>query len=204
MITTAFVNLWNQRVGAVAWNEATGVADFEYEPSFTRAGLDIAPVKMPVLGANGRIFSFNQLRDSSTFKGLPGLIADVLPDRFGNTMINAWLARAGRTENSMNPVEMLCFIGKRGMGALEFEPVIPKANDNATRVELDSLVTVAGAILTGRENFRTNLTKNEEKALLDILKIGTSAGGARAKAVIAYNEDTGEVRSGQAEAPAGF
>jgi len=204
MITSAFINLWDKRVGAIAWNVETGVADFEFEPSFIRAGLNIAPMKMQVYGAAGRIFSFNELRDSQTFKGLPGLLADVLPDKFGNTLINAWLARAGRAENSMNPVEMLCFIGTRGMGALEFEPVVPKGNDNASKIEIDSLVTTAEAILTGRENFHANLSENEEKALLDILKIGTSAGGARAKAVIAYNEKTGQIRSGQAEAPEGF
>ncbi|MFI5136220.1 MAG: type II toxin-antitoxin system HipA family toxin [Sphingobacteriales bacterium] len=204
MITTAFINLWNQRVGAIAWNIETGVADFEFEPSFTRTELDIAPIKMPVSNAAGRIFSFNELRGNATFKGLPGLLADVLPDKFGNTLINTWLARTGRPENSMNPIEMLCFIGHRGMGALEFEPVVPKVKDNATKIEVDSLISIAESILTGKQNFHANLPENEEKALLDILKIGTSAGGARAKALIAYNEKTGEVRSGQAEAPKGF
>jgi len=204
MITTAFIHLWGQRVGAVAWNVETGVADFEFEPAFTRGGLDVAPIKMPVSGAAGKIFSFNDLRDNSTFKGLPGLLADVLPDRFGNTLINTWLAQTGRPQNSMNPVEMLCFIGKRGIGALEFEPAVPNVKDTATKIEMDSLVSIAGTILTGRQNFSANLPENEEKALMDILKIGTSAGGARAKALIAYNEKTGEVRSGQADAPNGF
>ena len=204
MITTAFIHLWGQRVGAVAWNVETGVADFEYESSFTRGELDIAPIKMPVSGAAGKIFSFNELRDNSTFKGLPGLLADVLPDRFGNTLINTWLAQTGRPQNSMNPVEMLCFIGKRGIGALEFEPAVPNVKDTATKIEMDSLVSIAETILTGRQNFSANLPENEEKALMDILKIGTSAGGARAKALIAYNEKTGEVRSGQADAPNGF
>jgi len=204
MITTAFINLWGQRIGAVAWNAETGVADFEFEPAFTRTGLDIAPIKMPVSGAAGRIFSFNDLRDNTTFKGLPGLLADVLPDRFGNTLINTWLAQTGRPANSMNPVEMLCFIGKRGIGALEFEPAVPNIKDAATKIEVDSLVSIAETILTGRQNFRASLPEDEEKALMDILKIGTSAGGARAKALIAYNEKTGEVRSGQADAPKGF
>ncbi len=204
MITTAFIHLWGQRVGAVAWNAETGVADFEFEPSFTRGELDVAPIKMPVRDAARKIFSFNELRDNSTFKGLPGLLADVLPDRFGNTLINTWLAQTGRPQNSMNPVEMLCFIGKRGIGALEFEPAVPNIKDTATKIEVDSLVSIAGTILTGRQNFSANLPENEEKALMDILKIGTSAGGARAKALIAYNENTGEVRSGQADAPSGF
>jgi serine/threonine-protein kinase HipA len=204
MITTAFINLWDQRVGAIAWNADTGVADFEFEPAFISKELDIAPIKMPVSGATGRIFSFNELRDNTTFKGLPGLLADVLPDRFGNTLINAWLAQNGRAINSMNPVEMLCFTGKRGMGALEFEPVIPKTKDTSTKIEIDSLVSIAAEILTGKQKFNTSLSENEEKALTDILKIGTSAGGARAKALIAVNEKTGEIKSGQTEAPKGF
>ena len=204
MITTAFINLWGQRVGAVAWNAETGVADFEFEPAFTRGELDIAPIKMPVRGAAGRIFSFNELRSTDTFRGLPGLLADLLPDRFGNTLINTWLAQTGRPANSMNPVEMLCFIGKRGIGALEFEPAVPNIKETATKIEVDSMVAIAETILTGRQNFSANLSQDEEKALMDILKIGTSAGGARAKALIAYNEQTGEVRSGQAGAPKGF
>ncbi len=204
MINSAFINLWNERVGAIAWDADKGVANFEFEPSFLRSGLDIAPLKMPISAANGRIFSFPDLRDSQTFKGLPGLLADVLPDRYGNTLINAWLARVGRPADSMNPVEMLCFIGQRGMGALEFEPVEPKGKNTSTKLEVDSLVEISEAILSGRKDFQTDLSKDEEKGLLDILKIGTSAGGARAKAVIAYNPKTGEVRSGQAEAPKGF
>jgi serine/threonine-protein kinase HipA len=204
MINSAFINLWNERVGAIVWNADTGIADFEFEPAFLRKGLDIAPLKMPVNAANSRIFSFPELRDSQTFKGLPGLLADVLPDRYGNTLINTWLARNGRPADSMNPVEMLCFIGQRGMGALEFEPVVPKGKNTSTKLEVDNLVEISEAILSGRKNFHTDLSEDEEKGLLDILKIGTSAGGARAKAVIAYNPKTGEVRSGQAEAPKGF
>jgi serine/threonine-protein kinase HipA len=204
MINSAFINLWGERVGAIAWNADTGIADFEYEPGFLRSGLDIAPLKMPISAAGGRIYSFTELRDNQTFKGLPGLLADVLPDRYGNTLINTWLARAGRAADSMNPIEMLCFIGQRGMGALEFEPVVPKGRNISTKLEVDSLVEISEAILSGRKDFHTDLSADEEKGLLDILKIGTSAGGARAKAVIAYNSKTGEVRSGQAEAPKGF
>jgi serine/threonine-protein kinase HipA len=144
------------------------------------------------------------LANTSTFKGLPGLLADILPDRYGNALINTWLAQQGRPADSMNPVEMLCFIGKRGMGALEFEPVQPKGSNAATKIELDNLVNITAQILSNRENFETDLSKDEQKALMDILKVGTSAGGARAKAVIAYNETTGEIRSGQADAPSGF
>lgn len=203
MINNAFINIWGKRVGAIAWDPDTKFATFEYAPSFISQNIELAPVKMPM--HQGRtIFSFPELADTTTFKGLPGLLADILPDRYGNALINTWLAQEGRPADSMNPVEMLCFIGKRGMGALEFEPAQPKGSDTATKIELDNLVNIAAQILSNRENFETDLSKDEQKALTDILKVGTSAGGARAKAVIAYNETTGEVRSGQADAPEGF
>ncbi len=204
MITTAFINLWDERIGAVAWDAASGVGMVEFERSFLSRRLDVAPIKMPIAQADDRTFFFKELRGNNTFRGLPGLLADVLPDQYGNTLINVWLARNGRPENSMNPVEMLCFIGQRGMGALEFEPTIPKGKGASTKIELDSLIQVSQDILSGRKDFHANLSGDEEKALMDILKIGTSAGGARAKAVIAYNPATGEVRSGQTEAPKGF
>ena len=204
MITTAFINLWNKRVGAIAWDIDRRIGLFEFTPSFLSNKWDVAPLKMPIDEASGRVFSFAELRDNQTFKGLPGLIADALPDKYGNTLINVWLARNGRPSDSLNPVELLCFIGKRGMGALEFEPVEPKVTNCATKIELDSLIHVAQEILSGRQDFNTILSTNEEKALLDILKIGSSAGGARAKAVIAYNPITKEVRSGQTDSPKGF
>lgn len=204
MINTAYINLWNKRVGAIAWPNETQVGSFQFEPSFLRNDWDIAPLKMPIENAEGKIFSFPELSDTKTYKGLPGLLADVLPDKYGNSLINAWLAQNGRPENSLNPIEMLCFIGERGMGALEFEPVEPKVVTRSTKVEIDSLVYIAQEILSGRKDFHTNLTDNEKKALFEILKVGTSAGGARAKALIAYNPISGEVRSGQAEAPKGF
>lgn len=204
MLTTAFIHIWNKRVGAVAWNPETGVGAFEFDENFLSNNWDLSPLKMPLANARGRIFSFPELRGNMTFKGLPGLLADVLPDKYGNAIINTWLTRHGRASNSLNPVEMLCFIGKRGMGALEFEPAQPKSGNTATKVEIGNLVDVASAILTGRKNFKTKLSDKDEKALLDILKIGTSAGGARAKAIIAYNPKTKQVRSGQTDAPPGF
>ncbi len=203
--TAAFINLWNKRVGAVIWNANKQIGEFEFDRKFLNLHLDIAPIMMPLAkAANDPIFSFSELRAKPTFKGLPGLLADVLPDRYGNNLINAWLAKEGRAQDSMTPIEILCFIGKRGMGALEFEPVQPKGSNSATKLEISNLVNIAEEILTGRKNFAANLKQDEEKALMDILKIGTSAGGARAKAVIAYNPLTGEVKSGQAEAPKGF
>jgi len=204
MITTCFVNIWGKRVGALAWDNETGLGSFEYDPAFLTSKLDLAPIQMPIEGANGRIFTFSETRNNTTFKGLAGLLADVLPDRYGNAIINAWLNRQGRLSNSLNPIEMLCFIGNRGMGALEFEPINPKTENKASKIELSGLIEIADDILSGRKDFSTKIEQDEEKALHDILKIGTSAGGARAKAVIAYNPKTNEVRSGQTDAPKGF
>jgi serine/threonine-protein kinase HipA len=203
MITTAYINLWKERVGAVAWDTSTQKASFEYDPKFIANNWEVAPLKMPLNQAS-RIFSFSDLVRNTTFKGLPGLLADVLPDKYGNQLINAWLAQNGRPENSLNPVELLCFIGTRGMGALEFEPVNFKSNQTAFTIEMDNLVKITQEVVNNRQEFETNLNQEEQKALLDILKIGTSAGGARPKAIIAYNEKTGVIKSGQAKAPKGF
>ena len=204
MITTAFVKIWGETIGAVAWNTETGFASFEYDSKFINTKSDLAPLKMPIANSNKRIFSFPELRDVKTFKGLPGLLADVLPDDYGNLLINSWLAQNGRPENSMNPVEMLCFIGTRGMGALEFEPSQFNVNKRAFDIEVDSLVAISQKMLYKREGFSANLNQNEQEAMMNILKIGTSAGGARPKAIIAYNEKTGQVKSGQTNAPKGF
>ena len=134
----------------------------------------------------------------------PGLLADVLPDKYGNQLINIWLVQNGRVENSLNPVELLCFIGTRGMGALEFEPTQFKPNKRTFQIEIDSLVDIAQKMLNKREHFEANLSKDEQHAMMEILKIGTSAGGARPKAIIAYNKKTGKVRSGQTNAPKGY
>lgn len=207
-MNTAFVKIWDTVAGAVAWDEESGYASFEYDPGFKTMGWELAPLQMPLTSPN-TIFSFPAFRKKSppeldTFKGLPGLLSDSLPDRFGTDVINAWLALQGREENSLNPVEMLCFIGTRGMGALEFEPAILKETKRAAAVEIDTLVYTARALLSRKNDFSTNLLTDEEAAIKDILRIGTSAGGARPKAVIAYNPKTGEVKSGQTAAPRGF
>jgi serine/threonine-protein kinase HipA len=204
----AYVKIWGELMGAVLWEEATGYATFEYHPEFIRKGWDLAPLQMPLSAARNP-FSFPALRKKAdpsldTFKGLPGLLADSLPDRYGNELINLWLAQQGRPADSMNPVEMLCFIGKRGMGALEFEPATLPENKRTFSVEMDSLVDIAQRMLSKKEAFTTSLSEDDKEAVADILRIGTSAGGARPKAVIAYNEKTGEVRSGQTNAPKGF
>jgi len=208
MMQVAEVKIWGQLVGAVAWDADNELAIFEYDPKFKQLGWDLAPLEMPV-SYNRNLFSFPDLRKDknsayNTFKGLPGLLADALPDKYGNQLINLWLAQQGRPQDSMNPVEMLCFIGTRGMGALEFEPAVFKENKRTFSIEMDSLVATAQKMLDQREAFTTSLNKDEEQAVFEILKIGTSAGGARPKALIAWNEKTGEVKSGQTKAPKGF
>lgn len=207
-MNTAYVKIWGELAGAVAWSPQSGLATFEYHPSFLKTGWEIAPLQMP-LNSNKSIFSFPALmapnpNEFNTFKGLPGLLADILPDRYGHELINLWLAQNGRAPNSMNPVEMLCFIGTRGMGALEFEPVSIAEGRRTFAVEIDSLVDYAKKILQRKKSFVTRLQAQDEQAIKEILQIGTSAGGARPKAIIAYNEKTKEVRSGQTHAPSGF
>ena len=205
---TAFVKIWGALAGAVAWDERTGIATFEYDADFKKRNWDLSPLKMPIQSARN-IFRFPELKQDrnsplDTYKGMPGLLADVLPDKYGNQLINMWLAQNGREPNSMNPVEMLCFIGTRGMGAMEFEPAALKESKRTFSIEMDSLVDIAKKMLSEKSSLKTNLKKEDEDAMMEILKIGTSAGGARPKAVIAYNEKTGEVRSGQTNAPKGF
>ncbi len=204
MNNAAQIKLFNKTLGAVLFDDVKGVGMFEFEPSFLQLGLDVAPIKMPISSGRKNVFSFAELANNNTFKGMPGLLADVLPDKYGNTLINIWLAKNGRSSGSFNSVETLCFIGKRGMGALEFKPVNPKTAENSTNVEIENLVSIAKHILYDRKDFNQVLHKENEKALSEILKVGTSAGGARAKAIIAYNPITKEVKSGQTDAPAGF
>ena len=205
-MNTAFVNIWGELVGAVAWNARTGVADFEYNPAFKKQQWDLSPLKMPISEPR-RIISFPELRANKgteyhTFRGLPGLLADVLPDRYGNQLINMWLSQQGRSLNDMNPVELLCFIGSRGMGALEFQPATME-HQSAVSLEVKSLVETAQKLLSNKKTVSTNFHE-KEKAIMDVLKVGTSAGGARPKAVIAFNEKTGSVKSGQTHSPIGF
>lgn len=208
MVAVAEIWIWDQFAGVVLWDEGELLGSFEFDSDFLRSGLDISPIKMP-LDQGKRVYAFPELRKSrgdvyDTFKGLPGLLADMLPDKYGNQLINTWLIQNGRQSDSLNPVEQLCFIGKRGVGALEIRPSMRSEEAKASTLEIDGLVQIAGKILNSREKFQSDLSQEEQSALSDILKIGTSAGGARAKAVIAFNPKTGEVKSGQVKAPAGF
>ena len=198
MTTIARVNIWNTMVGAVAWNEAKGLASFEFDEIFLKKDLDLSPLKMPIADTNNgkKIFSFPEL-NKETFRGLPGLLADSLPDRFGNRIIEVWLAQQGKNPDAFNSVERLCYIGKRGMGALEYEPILLPVEESSNSLELRELVSLAKNILNEKKNYRTNLNEKKRRSILDIIRIGSSAGGARAKAIIAYNSNTGDVRSGQ-------
>lgn len=201
MSTYAEVKLWGRTIGAVALEDNRDIAVFEYDAAFARSAIEIAPLTMPL---TGRVYSFPAL-PVKTFYGLPGLLADSLPDKFGHILIDAWLASQGRPPESFNAVERLCYVGRRGTGALEYAPVLGPAAGRSTPIQVDRLVELASEILTRRKNLAVSLSgPHKEKALLDILRVGTSAGGARAKALIAWNPDTNEVRSGQVRADPGF
>lgn len=198
MVTAADVYLWGQKVGTVLWDERLVCAHFEYTPEFIRGRLEVSPIMMPLAR---KIYSFQDRDSQKTFLGLPGMLAEALPDAFGRALLDKWLAAQGRQD--ANPVERLCFQGQRSMGALEFVPSMERALDAEQTIEIESLVQAAREALSNKEAFTTNLA-NADEALLDIIRVGTSAGGQRAKAVIAYNDATGEVRSGQTTAPNGF
>ncbi|MXW65367.1 MAG: type II toxin-antitoxin system HipA family toxin [Bacteroidetes bacterium SB0662_bin_6] len=200
-MTHAEVRLWGSTVGAVTLEDGKEVADFEFAPTFLESGIQLAPLTMPL---SERVYGFPLLRRES-FYGLPGMLADSLPDRFGHAVINAWLAGQGRPPDSLNAVERLCYTGSRGMGALEFVPATGPRSNQGQRLQVDRLVALASEILQQREALRLSYDAQDDAApLQEILRVGTSAGGARAKAVIAWNPQTKEVRSGQADVGAGF
>lgn len=194
-----FADVYYQGVkaGVAYWDAGRRSGVFEYTAKFVRSGVELAPLMMPLRSGP---YQFPNLHES--FGGLPGLLADSLPDTYGNALINDWLRAQGRLPEEFSPVERLCYIGNRGMGALEFRPALRKGNSKSEHVEVEKLVELASAALARREGLSTRLASEAE--LNEILQVGTSAGGARAKAVIALNPLTGEVRSGQTKAPAGF
>jgi serine/threonine-protein kinase HipA len=201
MTTVAEVRLWGRTIGAVSLQDGEEVAAFEYDREFIQSGIQVAPIMMPL---GPRVYRFPGL-SRETFLGLPGMLADSLPDRFGNALIDAWLASQGRPPASFNAIERLCYTGQRGMGALEFAPAIGPGVGAADRIEIDKLVELASEVLTQRSDLRASFADEERaRSLKDILRVGTSAGGARAKAIVAWNAETGEVRSGHVNAGAGF
>lgn len=201
-MTTATVKLWDTAIGYVSMDQGERFARFEYDPDFAASGIELAPLMMP--STAGRIFQFQDLQPRS-FHGLPGLLADSLPDRYGNRLIDVWLARTGRTRAQFHAVDRLCYTGSRGMGAFEFEPASNVSALVDRPLEVQQLVELASMAFADKETLHTELTGDlGEQAMLDILSVGTSAGGARAKAVIAFDPESKEVRSGQTQLPAGF
>jgi len=200
-MTDATVRLWGRDIGAVSWLDDRAIGVFQYTSDFARSSFELAPLMMP---RSEIPYEFPGL-PREAFKGLPGMLADSLPDKFGNAVIDAWLATQHRSTSSFNPVERLCYIGTRGMGALEFHPAIPKGQRKSQRVEIDALTKLANDVLNNRARLSGILKGDDDhEPLQEILRVGTSAGGARAKAILAWNEKTGEFRSGQVRAGEGF
>ena len=200
MSMIAEVKLWGTTIGAVVLEEGQQTAAFQYDSTFVSSGIQVAPLRMPL---GQQTYSFPALSPSS-FHGLPGLLADSLPDKFGNALIDAWLARQGRAPESFNAVERLCYTGNRGMGALEFVPATAPMPTSDSVLAVDRLVKLASEILTHRDQLQASFSDDSADAVSDILQVGTSAGGARAKAVIAWNPQSNEIRSGQTTLADGF
>ena len=198
------VNYDEQYVGAVSFDQVTGVGAFEYSDTFIKSGIELSPLKMPLAR---KIYTFPQI-DRNAFKGLPGLLADSLPDDFGNAVLNSWIATQGKSTDPITPLQRLQSTGKRGMGALEFSPATSMRQLNASsNIQIDSLVSIAQDVLDTRKDFAVALNNHgsdDKDAMLALLSVGMSAGGARPKAVVAFNNDKTEVRSGQTDAPEGF
>ncbi len=205
MNTILEVSLWGEKIGAAVWNKEKETGIFEFYDSFARLNWNIAPLTMPLndIRRNDRIFQFSTHK-GKTFKGLPGMLADSLPDDYGNKIIDEWLVSQGLNSETFTPIDRLCYVGKRGMGALEYTPAInDKMLNESSVIEIEQLTELAREVLNEKETFQTNF-KIENKSIKDILKVGTSAGGAKPKAIIAWNEITNEVRSGQVKAPENF
>lgn len=201
---TARIYLWEAFVGALIWDEQAQLGLFEYDPDFVKTGLEIAPITMPLQAEH--TYAFPSL-NRDTYKGLPAVLADSLPDDFGNALIDAWLAKEGRDKASFTAVERLLYQGSRGMGALEYRPAIDGEAAGGESVQIEALVQLASEVLSNREGLAERLLAGDpsidDDALQRLIHVGTSAGGARAKALIALN-DKGEIRSGQVKAPKGY
>ncbi|MFD2562253.1 type II toxin-antitoxin system HipA family toxin [Aquimarina rubra] len=201
MVDVIKITLWDQELGALSWDTNKKYASFEFFSDFLKNNWDVSPIHMPIRNSEKRIYSFPRLNED-TFKGLPGMLSDVLPDDFGNRLIDQWLLLNNIPKAQFTPLDRLCYIGTRGMGALEFQPARNIGKKIASSVEIDKLVTLAQKVLNSREQIELNISDTEH--LNELIKVGTSAGGQRAKAIIAYNSKTNEIRSGQTDVPKGF
>ena len=189
------IKLWDIDVGYLFWDEKTEVAVFEYEPSFLNKGLDIAPLTMSVHSPRSqKQLPWTGYKDK-LYQGLPPMIADSLPDKWGNSLFRAWLRDNNISIKKTNPVDHLSFIGSRAMGALEYEPAIKLGNDSKFSVNVQKLYEFSKQVLSERES----TVLNQENSILwqDLIKISSSPGGKRPKAIVALNKNSGDVISGQ-------
>ena len=192
------VRVWGKRVGAIAPDPKLGFYAFAYEPSWRRGGIELAPLTMP-LEDSRETFVFSNLPEA-TFQRLPGMLADALPDDFGNALIDAWMAKRGVLKNQITTLDRLAYMGKHGMGALEFKPALGAHKESAAPLQMKSLVEEARKAIEGD----LSVDAQAEAALANIIRVGTSAGGARAKAVVAWNRKAKQIRSGQFDLAPGF
>ena len=192
------VRIWGQRVGAVAPDAGLGCYVFAYDPAWRRTGIELAPLTMP-LADTSPIFAFPNLAEPS-YHRLPGLLADALPDDFGNALIDVWMARKGMDKNAVTALDRVAYMGKRGMGALEFKPARGAHRETVEPLQMQNLVEAARKVIQGDRSGDVHA----QAALANIIRVGTSAGGARAKAVVTWNPQTNEIRSGQFDAAEGF
>lgn len=190
------VRAWGATVGGVSIDPGLGYYVFEYDPKWQARGIELAPLTMPV-SQSLHVFP---LLPEATYKRLPAMLADALPDDFGNALIDAWMAREGVPKSAITPLDRLAYLGARGMGALEFRPTRGPRHRKATAVAISRLVVSARNALSGKFDG----DRETEAAITNLIQVGTSAGGARAKAVIAWNPQTHEIRSGQLPADPGF
>ncbi len=195
------VRLWGRRVGVIAWDATRALGHFQYDPAYVRDGSEVSPLTMPL---SHRVYTFPEHARSETFVGLPGMIADSLTEGFGNQLLGNWLAQRGLQFRDLTPIERLCYVGRRGMGALEYEPDLDVAENRSFEIEVSELVQIAKQVLQQQTSSKTKLDPDEENSLGKLIQVGTSAGGAKAKAVVAWNEATGELMSGQGDCPPGF
>ncbi len=201
MIDVAKISIWGVSLGALSWDKTKKFGSFEFFSDFLNNKWDVSPIHMPLSSSKGRIYSFPNLNEQ-TYKGLPGLLADVLPDDFGNKLIDTWLEINRIKRSEFTPLDRLCYIGKRGMGALEFEPSIHKYSPDSTPLGIKKLIDLAQKVVDVRRKLKLNT--QETSSLNELIKVGSSAGGQRPKAIVAYNKQTKELRSGQTDAPPGF
>ncbi|MBO5333000.1 MAG: type II toxin-antitoxin system HipA family toxin [Clostridia bacterium] len=194
-VNTVRVKMWGTTVGYLH-QDNNGMVGFQYDEEFLKSNIEISPVKMPLSTVT---YSFPALREE-TFHGLPGMVADSLPDKYGNIVINRYLESQGRTADSLSVIEKLCYTGKRGMGALEYEPSQELTTMNET-VDLDALTKLASEILSEKEQI--HIEKNDN-LMAQLMECGSSVGGARAKTLIAWNPETNDIRSGQINAGKGY